>query len=164
MKDISRKPWWWGFCVYTSNLDSRSNWYLYSRLGRNYLAVSLCLDYLCISQNFFSKFTVQKETLGQNTTIEFYVSFNLVNGYIRPIFGLPTGWRNYGASYRNYTGWKFDKTTRFEFCTDSFGNNVASCTVKSLATEYQYSAVIFRSIYEFFGGVNRKQKFYEICL
>ena len=119
--------------------------------------VSLYLDNFCTSKNFPLLIYNEKETLGQNTTIEFYVTFDLTTGYVRPQFGLGTGWRNYGAYIQNFTGWKFDKTTRFEFCTDSSGNNVASCTVKSLATEYQYSATGLFWVVQFFGGVDRKR-------
>ncbi len=111
-------------------------------------------------KNNFPLIYNEKETIGQNTTIELYVSFNLTNGYVRPLFGLGTGWRNSGAWVKNFTGWKFDKTTRFEFCTDLSGNNVASCTVKTLATEYQYSAFSLRAIYDFMGGVIRKKEAY----
>ena len=61
---------------------------------------------------------------------------------------------------KTFTGWKFDKTARFEFCSDALGNSVASCTVQSLAIEYQS---ILSPIwdYQFIGGVDGKVMYFN---
>jgi len=62
--------------------------------------------------------------------------------------------RNSGPHIRNFGDWKLDETTRFEFCTDSSGVNVASCTVSSLAIEYEFSPPLIQSSYQYLGGIH----------
>jgi len=87
--------------------------------------------------------------------LEFFISFNLASGWLVSSLAVNTNYRNNGMYKRSFTGWKFDKTTRFEFCTDASGNNVASCFVQSLAIEYEYISSPLWS-YFYIGGVDRK--------
>ena len=63
---------------------------------------------------------------------------------------------SYSTFYGNYTGWRFDKTVHFLFCTDAFGVAVASCTIEILAVENQYNSLhTWRYAFDYLGGVDR---------
>ncbi len=89
--------------------------------------------------------------------MEIYLSFNLMAGFHRLYYSTDKG-NNYNNYYGNYTGWKFDNTLRFLFCTDAFGMAMASCTIQFLAIENQYQAlhVSYRTVFDYLGGVDRK--------
>jgi len=87
------------------------------------------------------------------------MSLSLNIGYVRNIAGLSTGITTFGLSSLGFTGWEFDETTRFEFCTDGTGNIVVSCKVQFLDVEYQYGSTSISAPYQFFGGVNRNKFF-----